>query len=510
MTRLASEDPNFFAHKGQPQVRRADVNVPYIAVQAAIFSYVGKEPKPQGQFTVALLSGVGATTFTISRPGSKPLLTFTVTKALSWVLSNRIYVNFNDSRGVPWLLRFANPAAAAAMTAVIACLMSVQSMKEIANFEASPGALGRGISINDRIQISYWAFSFGVYPSINERPVSSKELLSTVLARDKLSTGWVSGLVGMISGTTRVVFIPAQYTAFENGSRDPGFPNTNLIVVTTLHRVKFFDETHSAVSEASESDLPVPEAFAMSPSLPDSDLERADFAADAAPESDDSKIHTLERIRRRGGVAGAFATPLPRSSGAEASRSRASEHVRSAGSTVSPTSGSLDERLDALERSINAKLEFLIGTSEAQRIVGIVTGLAAQVRQKQQEIEELKREIDSERAQTAAPVPAATLEQMRRELEAIRSANAALERQASESDARVQGLERRLGECADAAKGREKTLIKRMMDDVFQETTAEFEDRRQYSGAEVGDKLRAMLRKHSKAKFDDINANGLF
>jgi predicted nucleic acid-binding Zn-ribbon protein len=368
------------------------------------------------------------------------------------------------------------------------------------------GVARRGISINDRIQISYWAFSFGTYPSISERPVSSKELWSAVLARDKLSTGWVSGLVGMVSGTTRVVFIPAQYTAFETGSRDPGFPNTNLIVVTTLHRVKFSDDAHSAVSEASESDLPAPDVFATSLPPPESDLERADFAADAQTEQDDAKAHALERIRRRGAVAGVFATPLPRPS-AEGARSRPSESVRS---PASPTSASLEERLDALERSINAKLEFLIGSSETQRIVGSVTALASQVRQKQREIDELKREIDAERAKTAAPVSAATLEQVRRELDAIKSANAALEREASEGDARIQGMERRLAECAEAAKGREKTLIRRMMDDVFQETTAEFEDRRQYSGAEVGDKLRAMLKKHSMAQFEDIDANGLF
>jgi predicted nucleic acid-binding Zn-ribbon protein len=170
----------------------------------------------------------------------------------------------------------------------------------------------------------------------------------------------------------------------------------------------------------------------------------------------------------------------------------------------------LEARLDALERAINAKMELLLGAADIARVVAGVTGLAAQVRQKQHEIDDLRRQVEDEKAKAATPVVTGNIDQMRRELDGLRQSSGGLERQAADGDAKIVELEQTLNQSAESAKARAKTLIKRMMDAVFQDTAAMFEGRRQYSGREVGDQLKVMLRKHSLNCLNDINQNGLF
>jgi chaperonin cofactor prefoldin len=513
MSRPGLDDPMLFMYKGQSQVKRADTSTPYLSVSTTVFSYQGRDPKNEGQFRLSLQAVSGGTQFSIFRPGTKPLVCLNVTKTLNWTLSNKVYANFSDIKGAPWLLQFPDATTAALATAMVACLLAIQNTKEIANFDCSPTVAGRGVGIGDRIQVSYWAFAFSTYPAVIDRPVAFKENHSLILARDKVSTGWVSGLVGMCCGTTRVVYIPQQYTALETGARDPSFPNANLLVVTTLHRAKFRDESHSDASgsESPQADNPSADPHPQSGSQSQSDAEKS-ATEDGPVEPDEAgRQQKLERIRRIGAVGTAFAVPMvPIKGKPDQSHRPPADTETVARLAIGQAPEALLARLEALERSINARLDLLTGGSEAQRVVSGVTGLAAQARAKQQEIDELKRQIEDERTKAAAPVATGDLDELRRELESLKLSNAALEKQAGETDARIQEVEQALAKCGDAAKARAKALIKRMMDGVFQDTTAMFEDTKQYTGKEVGEQLKVMLRKHSMNCLNEINQKGVF
>jgi predicted nucleic acid-binding Zn-ribbon protein len=151
----------------------------------------------------------------------------------------------------------------------------------------------------------------------------------------------------------------------------------------------------------------------------------------------------------------------------------------------------------------------VLGGGETQRAVSGVTSLAAQVRVRQQEIEALRRQIEDEKARAATQVTPATLDALTRELEEVRAANAALEKAAAQKASRIAELRQTLGQSDDLAKGRTRTLIKRMLDAVFRETSDAFDEECEYSGRQVSDRLREMLGKHAKASLKEINDNGV-
>jgi hypothetical protein len=170
----------------------------------------------------------------------------------------------------------------------------------------------------------------------------------------------------------------------------------------------------------------------------------------------------------------------------------------------------MDARLDALERSIAAKLELLAGAADVQRVVCGVASLAAQVKAKQAEIEALRRQLEEEKMRAGIVITQATLDGMKRELEELRAANAALELATRGNDERIAGMQAVHRGSAATAQTRARTLVKKMMDGVFEDTAGAFEPKKLYAGADVANQLRTMLKKHSVACFADIKENGLF
>jgi hypothetical protein len=256
---------------------------PYLSLSVQAYEYHGLEPQLQGQFTLTLEPCGKTTLFIIGKAGANPLLRFNLSRNVAWKLSRSVFANFSDNRGASWLLQFADAQTAAQATGVIGAILTVQTAREMARFEASVPATGRGISEGDKIQITYYAFNFNPYPTIGAC-VSSQESYSIVLTRERLPSGLVAGLAGMVSGTTRVVYLPAPQTALEHGARDPAFPNANLVVVATLLRCKFREEGDGAEKSAAR---PLPEcaeaAIEDLPPLPD------------AAEPPEARLEALER-----------------------------------------------------------------------------------------------------------------------------------------------------------------------------------------------------------------------
>jgi cell division protein FtsB len=414
-------------------------------VPVQVYQYHGSDAKLQGQFNLTLNSSGKATVFTIAKSGAHPLLTFNLSRQLNWKLSRSVFANFVDSRAVNYLLQFCDSAAAAQATAVIGVILSVQNARDLARFDASVAAAGRGISEGDRIMVTYHVFAFSTYPTVSAC-VASRESWSSVLARDRMAVGWVAGLLGMVSGTTRVVYVPAQQTAFEGGGRDPTFPNAPLVIVTALLRCKFRDEADG--DDADGRRRGAGEATICQP-----------------PEA--TVWQPVESVL----------PPLP-------------------DSAALPTA-----RLEELERAIGARMELLAGGA---------VGLAAQVGARQREIALLERAIENELAQDPAPPPPGMVDAVRAEIDALRAENADLEAAARADEAKAGQIHARIRACPAAAQGRTRTLIRRMIDDVYRDTTALFEERRLYAGNDVSDGLRRMLKKHSVTCFDDMRQNGLF
>jgi hypothetical protein len=252
----------------------------------------------------------------------------------------------------------------------------------------------------------------------------------------------------------------------------------SLVIVTSLLRVKFKEEGGGGGgTDHSEGDSiePVPS------------MSTTEGTAEPGGEGTAERVRRMARTIAKVAAVEAFSRPVP-----------------------IPEGGPIEARLDALEKSINAKLELLSGGSDIQKVVSGVASLAAQVKLTQQEIDGIKKQIEEEKGRGVTTVTPAALEGMKRELEELRTGNAALESTTRSNDARIQEIQTAMRGSAQAAQARTRTLIKRMMDDVYHDTTKTFEDRKMYGAAEVSANLRTMLKKHSVACFTDIDQNGLF
>jgi hypothetical protein len=262
--------------------------------------------------------------------------------------------------------------------------------------------------------------------------------------------------------------VPAQYTAFETGARDPSFPNLPLVIVTSLLRCKFKDDTLASGTDHSEGDT-------VSPGVePVPALSAEPAAVPPARKVPDAAVDTFSR-------------PVP-----------------------IPDGGPIEARLDALEKSIGAKLDLISGGSESQRVVSGVASLAAQVKLRQFEIDAIKRQIEEETRRAGTTVSPAALDGMKRELEELRASNAAMEAESRANEARMKEIQAALGGSASAAQARTRTLIRKMMDSTYQETTATFDERRMYGPDDVNAQLKRVLKERSLECLRDIEQNGLF
>jgi hypothetical protein len=233
--------------------------------------------------------------------------------------------------------------------------------------------------------------------------------------------------------------------------------------------------------------------------------------------NDSARQEKIDRIRRMGGVASAFAAPAKPLSEVARRPSDVYEKIESSSSSgvaMSPISISGDPvlaRLDALEKSIIRKLDLMSGGgSECQIMISGIASLSAQVKEKEEELERLKREIDEERSRPVGQVEVQMLENVKRESESVRRASAGAEKSLKESEVRVREIETKISQHGAAAQARAKTLVKRLMENVFQEMNETFEARKQYSGNVVSGRLGDLLRKHSYVILKDIQENGLF
>lgn len=519
----------------------------YANVTVTVFEYnaTTQENKSQGQYTLLLKPVTGATNFTIFRPGcSAALMSFNLSRQINWTLQNNVYVYFTDPRNVQWLLQFPDAVSAAQTTAVIGILLSVTSGKDIAQYEAQQLVKGTPVQEGDTIQLSFWVFTFQPFP-FPHQCVASKESFTTTLTRDKLATGLVSGLIGMMVGNTRIVYVPQRYSMLNTG-RDPMFPDANLVVVVSL-----LSKVVETPAETPAQTEPAQQQTSPSRAAPQSVINTSDLGVivmdDATPlhdtESDgepaaeeldpetEARIRTMERIRRMGGKAEAFAAPIPirprddatqRTAMSQYPDRRAYQPVPGLSAMIPAPSGApaqtndpskspFDNRFDNIERSIEMKLEAMTGAgTDAGAVVSGVTSLVSYVRLKQQEVDRLKAELERERAAASRQVSAQSLETVKREGERIQKANADMEQSLVEIQSKVKDLEAALSSSGATAIGREKTLMKRLMSNVFDEVQGAFEEKKHYSGAQVGDLLRKLMREQSFAILKDIEENGLF
>ncbi|KAH0789382.1 peptidyl-prolyl cis-trans isomerase, FKBP-type family protein [Histomonas meleagridis] len=536
---------------------------------ATVYQYdpTTRENKQQGQFLFTILQQNGVATVTICRPGATPLLSFNLTKKINWNYQNQVFCYFTDTKNVQWLLQFNDAASAAQATAAVAALLSVTSLKDVGCYEYPQRRPDKFLQIGDRMLLSYYAFQITKFPYIGKL-VSSNTKLKTDLDRSKIPTGWVSGILGMSIGSTRSIFVPAQYTCLENGSRDPQFPNSHLMIVTTLLKARFKNDqpppkapstapinnnanlrNFSDISDADiQTKAPIVQNLAPPPAEPEEtkstnnepvQQQQQEQTHDEEPELSHEELERQQKLNKikRIGVASAFAVPMfplkPVESTNKQSNNevttqpkqnarRSSEIPFTRNNNIVPQQqqqqqkpintnakvNNLETKLENIEKELKEKLEILNNNIICD-LISMITRVEAQ----EKEINELRKQINNTKISsytTNSMDSIMQIEKMKKDAEEINIMNEQNEKRLMENKTRISKLKSSLSQNEEKAKNKMKQIIKELMNNVFNEVNECLDDNKKYSGKEVEKILYEMLRKNSFGVFDEIDENGLF
>ena len=523
---FALDNNNIFCYK---QNKGNDTNRPYVNSYVTVFHYDKntQENQKQGQFIIAIALSNGVATVTIYKAGAAPLLKFTLTKKINWDYKNLVYCYINDQRNDQWLLQFNDAQSAAQATAAVSMLLNIQSTNEVGCYEtASLNKRGKSIGIGDKVMLSYFAFTVPKFPYVGKL-VSSNIKFSTILSRDKIPTGWVSGMLGMFCGNSRTIFVPAKYTCMEDGSRDQQFPNENLIIVTCLLKTKINSDPRR-MSDVSDLDLKkIPKPSQIDEESSEQVIQKPQQQTIEQPvkeepsantvnekeqkeivKEDDEKKQKLSKIMK-------FAMPImpkPITPKLNEENQKKQEDIslKPINSIKTPVmqKSTVDEKLCKLEKDISEKLNLFNNNTFCN-----FASLLYQIKIKDDEINEIKKEITSAKLSKVISNTNDSfkqIEQIRKDTEKLMNQNAQIEKIIQENESRIKSLQANIKVNEEKAKTATKSIIKSMMSDVFEDMNEMFDENIKYTGEDVSKQLYNMLRKHSFSYFNEIEKNGLF
>lgn len=229
------DNTDMFKHgaNGKKQATKAYINT-YITLMS--YNSVTRTTEPQGKYILAV-TGVRQAVLTIYRTGASPILSFNVSRNINWTLQNRVYVYITDTKGEKWLLQFQNEAEASLATAEMTILLAVKKTTECASFDTNLVRTGKPLQVGDTATLSFQCFSLAQFPYAQLPPDSSERDLTIQVTRDKLPSGFVTGITGMTVGSTRAVWVPQQFSTLENGQVDSRFPHAHFIAIVTIKAI---------------------------------------------------------------------------------------------------------------------------------------------------------------------------------------------------------------------------------------------------------------------------------
>lgn len=514
---FALDNNDVFRYKRR---RSSEATHPYVNSYVTLFRIDrgAQEHQKQGQFIIAIAPSNGAATVTLYKAGAVPMLHFPLTRKIAWDYRSPVYCYINDQRGDQWLLQFADEQDAARATAAVALLLSAQSATDIASYEVPPTHRADGIALGDKVMLSFSAFSVTAFPYVGQI-AATRTKHTTAVARNKIPTGWVSGILGMQCGATRTVYVPARYTCLEDGSRDPLFPNENLVIVTSLLRTKSAtaDEPTTTKAEEIVVEKPVEKAVEKTVDKPaektvvEKPVEKEEEAATKAVEEKqemivDEKQKRLSKIMR-------FGTPIMPTAVIPkvAQKSEPVVVPKAEPAVVQDEEPAFDQEADTCAGTEVSELDKMC-VFENSALCGFAS-LLYQMKVLDDEMKEIRKEITSERTSKVISNTNDSLKQIertRKETERLAGMNAKIERMIHDNEARIEKLRESNNSNEATAKGAAKAIIKSMMSDVFEDMNNMFDEDEMYTGEQVSAQLYNMLRKHSFSHLKRIEENGLF
>ena len=472
-------------------------------VQLQKFNPVTKQNEPLGTFIFAIQMIPAGAQLTVYQQGSAPILNFIVTKSIHWNYQNLVYCYFLDPLRNQYLAVFNDSKTAAMVTATIVCITRKIKNEELIHHDLVKTE-GKGINFGDTLQISYFLFPLDV--SVVGQCCFSIEQKKVKFQKDSMIVGIAQSIVGMTTGSTRIIVIPSGMTGYENGTRDEKIQAVNHLAVVLLHRAKFGDEAahHSGTDQSDAEPVPVQPSEPPPPSeKSDTDKDESDFTS-----VDEAKLETLRKIQKIGGKTTMRPPGLP--TGMPISTPLSTQTV------IAHQQKATEEQLKKLEENISKQIDAITEDPKTADIITGVITLSQQLLAKQNEIAQLKSDYENVTKNSGVAT--------QRQVEFAQSEAADMRKKSAQAERKLKDAEQRLAELKKAsqeeendddvdyekiAKDNTKAIIKKMMGGVFDDISDFIDPDESYSGEDISDKLFNLLRKHSLPLLDTIKQNGV-
>jgi hypothetical protein len=478
-----------------------------IEVKTDLFQYIPitKARQPLGTFSFRLAAADSQLTLTISNHPAPPIVSFPISKKINMTFESHECWKVVDPRNKTWILQFRDPKEGLRALAVLGICWAVTDTGQPATWDLpNQESKGKAVSGDDTVKLSYHGFQVESFPIV-DRYVLNQASFNTRIDTKRSPPRFSDLVAGMNCSGRRVIYLP-NYP-------DLGSP---VVFIVDLLRAKYASDPSAGPPEPEdEPPAPIltpepapsaPPAAAPSQPPPAEAVDEAPLDADAQRRSD--VVSRMVKIGARPTASGlspvlpearaAEPEPAPAPSGAPA-RSPADFDRR------------VDERLELFEREFDSRLERLtepLPVDQDAVITGIA-GLAAQLRTRQSQIEQLQRQLADAKAAAANSPAAREYETIKREIDEGKKRGVQLDKRVKDNAKKLEELDGRLDGLAEKAKANGTGLIKRLMGSVFEEMVGTFEQDGRYTGQEIFGQLKTSLKRISLEILGEIERNGV-
>lgn len=248
--------------------------------QLQIFEYIpaSKENRSQGTFNFLILNQSKVLKLLITKAGAVPLLENQISKYMNWKLQNDLFGYFKDT-GKQWIVQFPDVETANFVTALIGMYLSCQSIKTVATYDAFQKP-GPELSEGDVIKMAYSAFPVEAFPKIGPSSSSSDGHKITISGKE-MPVGLVAGIIGMSTGSIRVIFVPENQCVNSSGTKESWMKDKPYVYIVSILNSKFHDESKK------------PQQPTESPAKQESPVKQRKFEPE--PEPEPQKVEEKEK-----------------------------------------------------------------------------------------------------------------------------------------------------------------------------------------------------------------------
>ncbi|OHT16364.1 hypothetical protein TRFO_13201 [Tritrichomonas foetus] len=225
---------------------------PLLKVPVTLSQYIKitKTSQPLGVYPLIISPSDDGITLAFQMPGANPVVStqlnskfnYTVQEKNSWsiVLNNKT-----------WIVEFKDEKDMAKALCVVGLVLGFKDENAVMKYDL-PGheKTGKEINLGDRVQISYYVFTFSEFPYIDKIFVTKTDA-KTNMSSAANAKGFVQGMVGMTRNESRVIFVPAALSASDK--KNQCNPIDNVMFYVTLKHAKYSSEG-GAESETTETE----------------------------------------------------------------------------------------------------------------------------------------------------------------------------------------------------------------------------------------------------------------